>query len=207
VSVPQPPRVAEVRFDDWLLLFWKAVAPLDSPVFVTPTLGVATATTINKVTITAPASGSTLTIADGKTLTVSNTVTVTAMDGATLTVGGGGAGTTYTPSLTNVTNVNSSSSATCHYIRLGNQVMVSGLITVDPTAGAPTLTEIDVSLPIASNLAALADLVGTGNREATSGWEQVQIVGDTTNDRARLVFLATDTNLQKLAFNFMYTII
>jgi hypothetical protein len=37
-----------------------------SPTLVTPTLGVASATTINKVTLTAPATGSTLTIADGK---------------------------------------------------------------------------------------------------------------------------------------------
>jgi hypothetical protein len=40
-----------------------------SPTLVTPTLGVAAATSINKVTITAPATGSTLTIPDGVTLT------------------------------------------------------------------------------------------------------------------------------------------
>ena len=40
-----------------------------SPTLVTPTIGVATATTINKVTITAPASAATLTIPDGVTLT------------------------------------------------------------------------------------------------------------------------------------------
>lgn len=45
-----------------------------SPTLTTPTLGVASATSINKVAITAPATGSTLTIADGKTLTVSNTM-------------------------------------------------------------------------------------------------------------------------------------
>ncbi len=43
-----------------------------SPVFITPTLGVAEATTVNKVTITEPATGSTLTIVDGKTLTASD---------------------------------------------------------------------------------------------------------------------------------------
>lgn len=43
----------------------------------TPTLGAATATTINKVTITQPASGSTLTVADGKTLTATRTVQFT----------------------------------------------------------------------------------------------------------------------------------
>jgi hypothetical protein len=51
-----------------------------SPTLVTPTLGVAAATSVNKVTLTAPATGSTLTIADGKTLTASNTVTLTGTD-------------------------------------------------------------------------------------------------------------------------------
>lgn len=48
-----------------------------SPTLVTPTLGVAAATTINKVALTAPATGSTLTIADGATLTVSASATIT----------------------------------------------------------------------------------------------------------------------------------
>lgn len=57
-----------------------------SPALVTPTLGVATATSINKVAITAPATSATLTIADGKTLTASNTLTFAGTDGKTLTV-------------------------------------------------------------------------------------------------------------------------
>ena len=57
-----------------------------SPTLVTPTLGVATATSINKVAITAPATSATLTIADGKTLTASNTLTFAGTDGKTLTV-------------------------------------------------------------------------------------------------------------------------
>lgn len=61
-----------------------------SPTLVTPTLGVAAATSVNKIAITAPATGSTLTIADGKTLTASNTVTLTATDGSTLAIGTGG---------------------------------------------------------------------------------------------------------------------
>jgi len=51
-----------------------------SPTLVTPTIGVATATSVNKVAITAPATSSTLTIADSKTLTVSNTLTFTGTD-------------------------------------------------------------------------------------------------------------------------------
>lgn len=47
-----------------------------TPTLTTPVLGVATATSINKVALTAPASAATLTIADGATLTVSASATV-----------------------------------------------------------------------------------------------------------------------------------
>lgn len=59
-----------------------------SPTLVTPTLGVATATSINKVAITAPATGSTLTVADGKTLTASNSITLAGTDSTTMTFPG-----------------------------------------------------------------------------------------------------------------------
>lgn len=49
-----------------------------SPTLVTPTLGVATATSIDKMAITAPASSSTLAVANGKTLTANNTITLAA---------------------------------------------------------------------------------------------------------------------------------
>ncbi len=62
----------------------------NTPTLVTPVLGVATATTINKLTITAPASGSTLTIADGKVLTASNTLTFTGTDSSSVAFGAGG---------------------------------------------------------------------------------------------------------------------
>jgi hypothetical protein len=51
---------------------------------------VSTSGTINKLTLTAPATGSTLTIADGKTLTASNTLTFAGTDGSTLNIGSGG---------------------------------------------------------------------------------------------------------------------
>jgi hypothetical protein len=62
----------------------------NTPTLVTPILGVATATSINKVAITAPATGSTLTIADGKTLTVSNSLTFTGTDTSSVAFGAGG---------------------------------------------------------------------------------------------------------------------
>ncbi len=57
----------------------------DTPTLVTPILGVATATSINKVAITAPAASATLAIANLKTFTVSNTMTLAGTDSAVYT--------------------------------------------------------------------------------------------------------------------------
>jgi len=62
-----------------------AVVLSNTPTLVTPVLGVASATSINKVALTEPATGSTLTIADGKTLTASNTLTLAGTDATTMT--------------------------------------------------------------------------------------------------------------------------
>jgi hypothetical protein len=59
-----------------------------SPTLVTPTLGAATATSINGLAITS--STGTLTIANGKTATVSNTLTFTGTDSSSVAFGGGG---------------------------------------------------------------------------------------------------------------------
>lgn len=56
-----------------------------SPILITPTLGAATATTVNKVTITQPATSATLTILNGKTLTVDNSLELIGTDGTTMT--------------------------------------------------------------------------------------------------------------------------
>lgn len=57
----------------------------NSPSLTTPTLGVATATSINKVAFTAPATSATFTLADGKTFTVNRTLTLTGTDSTTMT--------------------------------------------------------------------------------------------------------------------------
>ena len=57
----------------------------NTPTLITPVLGVATATSINKMAITAPATSSTLAVADGKTFTVSKSLTLTGTDTTTMT--------------------------------------------------------------------------------------------------------------------------
>jgi hypothetical protein len=65
-----------------------SVVRATSPTLTTPVLGVATATTVNKVSFTAPASGATLTLADGSTLATSgaNSLTFTTTGTTNLTL-------------------------------------------------------------------------------------------------------------------------
>ena len=58
--------------------------------YVNGALGTPTVTSINKLAITQPATGSTLTVADGKTLTASNTLTLTGTDSSSVAFGAGG---------------------------------------------------------------------------------------------------------------------
>jgi hypothetical protein len=55
------------------------------PTLVAPVLGAATATSVNKVALTTPTNGSTLTLADGKTLTANNSITLAGTDTTTMT--------------------------------------------------------------------------------------------------------------------------
>ena len=62
-----------------------SVAMTTSPTFATPTLGAATATSINKLTLTAPATAATLTLTNNKTFAVTNTLTLSGTDSTTMT--------------------------------------------------------------------------------------------------------------------------
>ena len=77
-----------------------------SPTLVTPTLGVATATSINKVSISTPASSATLTLANGSTLATSGAYSITLTSTATTSVTLPTSGTLATTAIVedNITN-------------------------------------------------------------------------------------------------------
>lgn len=115
-----------------------------SPTLVTPTLGVATATSINRVAFTAPATGSTLTIADGKTLTASNTLTFTGTDGSSVAFGGGGT-VAYVANKLNVFATTTSAELAgviSDETGTGALVFANSPTLVTPTLGAATATSI-----------------------------------------------------------------
>lgn len=112
---------------------------------------------------------------------------------------------TYTPTLTNVTNLDASTAYSCQYMKVGNTVTVSGQVDVNPTTAASTLTQLGITLPIASNLANSNECAGTGISSAVAC--NGAIIGDVTNNRAELNFLASFTTNQPVYFIFTYRII
>lgn len=57
---------------------------------------------------------------------------------------------TYTPTMTGITNVASTSTASLFYMRVGDYVKVTGTLSLTPTAGSSTTTSFRFSVPIAS---------------------------------------------------------
>lgn len=112
---------------------------------------------------------------------------------------------TYTPTSTNVANVDSSTPALAHYTRVGNEVSVFGSVSIDPTTGGGSVT-LGLSLPIASNLAATTDLAGLGGTVGgTTG--AGNLFGDAVNNRATLAFTASGTSSEVWYYSYMYTVI
>jgi hypothetical protein len=116
---------------------------------------------------------------------------------------------TYTPTLTNTTNVASSTASSCQYMRVGNVVTVSGQVDITPTS-AGAITVLGVSLPIASNLSAGRNCCGTSCIDTTvvaviqagSG----VIVANGTDDIATFRSAPSDTTSRPHRFSFTYLV-
>lgn len=109
---------------------------------------------------------------------------------------------TYTPTLTNTTNVAASTAASCQFSVVGTTVTVSGTVQIDPTS-ASVATLMGMSLPLASNLANANELAGVAFCGAVFGYGAA-IEGDATNDRASFKFIA-DAGAANQTFSFSFT--
>lgn len=98
----------------------------------TPNINVATATSINKVTITAPATSATLTIANGKTLTANNSITLAGTDATTMTFPSTSASIARTDAANTFTGVQSFTSNPV----LNTTSIIGQIWTATNTAGA-----------------------------------------------------------------------
>jgi len=111
---------------------------------------------------------------------------------------------TYTPTLTNTTNITGSSALTCQWMRVGNVATVSGAVGITTTGAGDT--ELGISLPIASAFTAVEQLSGSSAQRA-SGTEAGVIDCDTTNDRAIMRFSSSSGAANTRGFHFTYLIV
>lgn len=112
---------------------------------------------------------------------------------------------------TNGANVAASILAACYWHRSGSYVFVDGRVTVDPTA-ATAITVLGLSLPIASNIGATGDLIGTGVHHQAGGigvehHSAVTIYGNVAGDRAELTWYPAAAVNGILRFHFAYEIL
>lgn len=119
---------------------------------------------------------------------------------ATLT----GSSGVYTPTLTNVANLDASTAYQCQYVRVGDVVTVSGKVDADPTAAGTV--QLGISLPIASNFGAEEDCGGVAFAPGIAG-QGAGIIADATNNRAEMKWTAVDLTNQAFSFSFTYRII
>jgi hypothetical protein len=140
-----------------------------SPTLTTPTLGVATATSINKVAITAPATSATLTIADGKTLTASNTLTFTGTDASSVAFGTGGT-VAYTANKLSAFAATTSAEllgVISDETGSGALVFATSPTLVTPLLGTPTSGTLTncTGLPVSGITASTSTALGVGSIE------------------------------------------
>lgn len=110
----------------------------------------------------------------------------------------------YTPTLFNTTNISASTAYTCQWLRVGNSITVSGKVDVTPSATVDTV--LGISLPMASALSAQEQCAGTAAATQAAG-EVAAVVGDTVNDRAKMMWVATVTFNHNMFFTFTYAVL
>lgn len=186
-----------------------ALATQRAALFQAPTyafVGASTLTDAATLAVTgAPIAGTNATITNAYALWIQ--AGLTKLDGGLSISGAAGnvLSGTYTPTLTNVANLDASTAYACQYMRVGNTVTVSGKVDVDPTLTA-TSTQLGISLPIASALTVEEQCGGTANAKAIGG-QSAAILADAANDRAQMEWIATDVTNQSMYFSFTYQIL
>lgn len=181
--------------------------------FSVDTSGNTIAATVNKVTITQPATGSTLTIANGKTLTVSNTITFTAgadsqsfaLPAASTTLAGLGTSQSFTNTNT-FTNTNSfTANAVGYGVTISNAGAGKGMSIDDfDVSGVGTFAAGLVLSGTASNITLGSNFISNGGTDAglsLDGTNNATISGTLTVSNATGITATALTSTGALSLN------
>src|SRR5688572_23915676 len=113
---------------------------------------------------------------------------------------------TYTPTLTGVTNIATSTAHVLGYYKFGSSVTVYGQVEFTATADADTPSQLDFSLPVASDFTTTGQCGGTGGGGMGATYQNnlYSFRSDATNNRVSMRFLAP-TNGGDYVVNFSFT--
>jgi hypothetical protein len=174
--------------------------------------GSLTSGAINKVTITAPATGSTLTIADGKTLLVSNSITLTSNDatGAAAVSFGLGGTVTYTTNKLSVFAATSSSELAgviSDETGTGSLVFSNSPTLVTPAIGTPTSGTLTscTGLPLTTGVTGTLAVANGGTGVTTSTGSGNNVLSTSPTLTTPVLGAATATSINKIAFTAVAT--
>lgn len=109
---------------------------------------------------------------------------------------------TYTPTLSNGTNVTASTAYECMYFRIGNLVQVSGVVGIDPTATG--VCGLGISLPISTTFTAQTNC---GGIIAHTNGDVGFIIGNTTLHMADASIIASDASSLTYRFTLTYRVL
>lgn len=113
---------------------------------------------------------------------------------------------TYTPTITNETNIASTTVYDAQYMRVGNVVNVSGNISIDPTLAANTVTQIALSLPISTTAFGNGNLGGVASTAPSGTTQMATGLFAQSGNKAILQFISIDTNERFWSYTFQYVV-
>jgi len=112
---------------------------------------------------------------------------------------------TYTPVATIKANIASNPVVSkCQYLRMGTSVTVSGIITVEPSAVGAN-TEVEITLPVVSDLAAAEDVAGVAF-SATNAGQGAAIIANPATNKALIKWFSSSVASSVMAFTFTYEV-
>lgn len=115
---------------------------------------------------------------------------------------------TWTPTLTNTTNITGSTAFTSYFVRVGSNVYCAGPVSIDPTAGS-VLTTLTMTLPIASNFTLTTQAAGTANRGGSTAANIGALINSVSGASTVTLSYLNDADAANRTWNFtfMYTIL
>lgn len=110
----------------------------------------------------------------------------------------------WTATLSNTSNITSSTWNAGQYVRLGDRVICFGSLRITVTTAGPTQTAWELSLPVASNFTLSSDLLIFGG---SRGSTLVSGFAETTNNTGYFTFLANFLGDYNLTLIMIYKVL